>query len=182
MSSPIMITSTKSPTSVRNRRNQSSQNWSVLIEQRFAECWLFDHVHEPPFQPAEIPAGFVDHAADATDQGVGRVVADGERLLTQMCKPRRVVSLGEWKLGNIRDGGVSERVMGNVHIAWGIIGHGPSHAKLVHQVMPELAISRLRHDGAVKSRSSAGMNVTRIDCAVAARLPRWAAPIAARRP
>ena len=41
------------------------------IQQRLAELGLLEHVHEPPFEPPQVPADLVDHARDAADVDVG---------------------------------------------------------------------------------------------------------------
>jgi hypothetical protein len=47
-----------------------------LVKQGFTELRLLDHVHEPAFQAAHVPADFVHHAADPADDGVRRLAAD----------------------------------------------------------------------------------------------------------
>ena len=53
--------------------------------------------------------------------------------------------------------------MRDVHVEWRVVGHGPTHAEFVDQVVPSLAVALGGNDRAVEVRRRTGMDVASID-------------------
>ena len=84
------------------------------VQQGLAKLGLGQEVHEPAFQAAEIPAGFVDHARDAADDRIGRFVPEHEHRGAAL-EAARIVALGERIFGNVGNRRVGQRMVGDVH-------------------------------------------------------------------
>ena len=54
-------------------------------------------------------------------------------------------------------------MVGDVHVVRPVVGHGPDHAELVPQVVPQPAATPVLPDGAVEAGRGLGENVARID-------------------
>ena len=107
------------------------------VDQGLAELRLREHVHEPGFQAAQVPADFVDHAGDPADHGVGRLPPDLQGPLAQPGKPARIVALGKGVVAEVVDRGGGQRMVRDVHVERLVVGHRPGHAELVGQVVPD---------------------------------------------
>ena len=61
-----------------------------------------------------------------------------------------VVAARERVAADVVDGGVGQRVMGDVHVEGLVVGHGPDDAEFVGQVVPEAAVAGVLLDAAVE--------------------------------
>jgi hypothetical protein len=132
------------------------------IQHGLAKGGIFDHVHEPLFQAAKVPAVFIDHPADTgADSEAGGLELLGHG--TEAGKTGGFVAAREGISADIVDRRFGQRVMRDVHVEGLIVGHGPDDAELVGQIVPESAVAGVVPDAAVKTGGALGTKVAGID-------------------